>query len=64
METPEESKDNPICPHCKQVVQNLNVHKWPASKFLGLEVSGTVGAYSCPNCKAILGMANVFTGTK
>ena len=64
MDAPKESKENPICPHCKHQLENLNLHKWPSSKFLGLEISGTVGAYSYPKCNAILGLANVFTGSK
>ena len=61
MEKPKEVEHNPVCPYCDKEISNLNLHYWRV-KGLVLGESGRIGAYSCPNCGKLLGVASIAWG--
>ena len=63
METPKQSTEDPICPYCNNAIPHLNFHKWEREGVL-LTVKGSIGAFSCPSCKKLLGVASVAFGSE
>ena len=58
---PKEVEHNPVCPYCETEISHLDLHPWQI-KGLVLREMGRIGAFSCPNCKKILGVASIAWG--
>ena len=56
MDKPERVDHNPHCPHCEREIERLCAHEFPTGELLFLKFS-SVGAFSCPHCKNLLGIA-------
>ena len=61
VEKPKEVEHNPVCPYCSEEISQLNLHHWEI-KGLVLKEMGRIGAFSCPNCKKLLGVASIAWG--
>jgi len=61
VDKPKEVEHNPICPHCDEEISSLDLHCWRV-KGLVLGESGRIGAYSCPSCGKLLGVASIAWG--
>ena len=63
MKKPEPVTYNPKCPHCDKEIDQLRLHKPEVSTFHGMDLSdSSVGLYSCPYCRRVLGFASVVSG--
>ena len=61
MEKPRVVEHNPICPYCGKEIPHVDAHYWLVRGIV-LQEGGRIGAFSCPNCKKLLGLASVAWG--
>jgi len=61
VEKPKEVEHDPICPYCGKEIPYLNLHPWRI-KGLVLKETGRIGAFSCPHCNKLLGVASIAWG--
>ena len=60
LKKPEPATYDPKCPHCDKEFDQLRMHKPETTTFHGMDLSdATVGLFSCPHCRRVLGLASV-----